>query len=163
MRKTNHDVLPLAASRALSGTNSHVGPAKVLAGLDWRLAGQRPNGIPHSLFQLVNHMSYWQEWAVKWLDGKSPKAPKHAAGGWPGNVSPANRTEWERAARRFRDTLLELDRRSRQGDLLSKRGKMTRLDMLLAMASHVSYHTGQVAFLRRQLGAWPPPSGGVTW
>jgi uncharacterized damage-inducible protein DinB len=40
---------------------------------------------------------------------------------------------------------------------------MTCLEMLHLIGSHTSYHVGQVALLRQMLGAWPPPSGGVTW
>jgi len=35
--------------------------------------------------------------------------------------------------------------------------------MLQAIASHTSYHAGQVVLVRQMLGTWPPPSGGVTW
>jgi hypothetical protein len=35
--------------------------------------------------------------------------------------------------------------------------------MLQAIASHNSYHAGQVVALRQILAAWPPPSGGLTW
>jgi len=160
---SDRDVFYKTVGRALSGNNAHVETGTILEALDWKLAGMRPDGVPHSLFQLVNHMIYWQEWVVKWLDGKKPRTPKHAAGGWPGAVSPANRKEWERVVRRFRSALDALDHRSRKADLLSKRGKMTRLEMLHIIASHNSYHAGQAAFLRQLLGAWPPPSGGVTW
>ena len=156
-------VLEKTTSRALSGTDSHVEVPNVVEGLDWKLAGARPQGAPHSVFQLVNHMIYWQEWAVKWLDGRRPKPPKHAAGSWPGDVSPANRREWEQTVRRLREVLDALERRSRQADLLSKRGKMTCLEMLHIIGSHTSYHSGQAALLRQMLGSWPPPSGGVTW
>jgi uncharacterized damage-inducible protein DinB len=158
-----HTVFHQTISRALSGKDSHAGSASILEGLSWELAGALPEGVPHSVFQLANHIIYWQEWLVKWLDGKNPKAPKHAAGGWPGKVSPANRREWEQTMRRFRDVLDAVERRSQQEDLLSRRGKMTRLEMMHLVASHTSYHAGQVAFLRQQLAAWPPPSGGVTW
>ena len=159
----DRNVLYQTISKSLSGKDAHVGNASVLAGLDWKLAGARPDHVPHSVFQLVSHTIYWQEWAVKWLDGKDPRAPKHAAGGWPGRVSPTSRKQWERTVRRFRDALKALNHHSRKGDLLSKRGKLTRLEMLHLIGSHTSYHVGQVAFLRQLLGAWPPPSGGVTW
>jgi len=32
--------------------------------------------------------------------------------------------------------------------------------MLQTVASHNSYHTGQVVLLRRILGAWPPETSG---
>jgi uncharacterized damage-inducible protein DinB len=31
------------------------------------------------------------------------------------------------------------------------------------MVAHTSYHTGQIAMIRRTLGAWPPRGGGDTW
>ena len=160
---SDRNVLDKTIAKALSGKGAHVEGASVLQGLDWKLAGARPDGVPHSVFQLANHMIYWHEWVVKWLDGNKPRPPKHATGGWPGRQSPSSRREWERTTRRFGDAIDALDRRSREGDPLTKHGKITRLEMLLVVASHASYHIGQVALLRQQLGSWPPPSGGVTW
>jgi len=35
--------------------------------------------------------------------------------------------------------------------------------ILWQLASHNSYHTGQIATIRRCLNAWPPKAGGDTW
>ena len=35
--------------------------------------------------------------------------------------------------------------------------------MLWQTAVHNSYHVGQIAMIRRALGAWPPQGGGDTW
>ena len=148
---------------ALSGKNAHVASKDVVAGLSWRLAGRRPDGAPHSVFQIVNHMTYWQEWVIRWFDGEKPRAPRHAASGWPGTTVPASAREWQQAVRRFRRGLADLARRSSAGDVLVKRGKSSGLEMLQAIASHTSYHAGQIATLRQVLGSWPPPSGGLTW
>jgi len=160
---SDRKVLDKLVGSALSGKNAHAGTADIFAGLRWKAAGAKPGGSPHSVFQLANHMIYWQEWVVKWLDGGNPRPPKHAAGGWPGGASPASRKEWEQTVRPFRDGCRALNRRSKEKDLLARRGKTTRLEMLLIIGSHNSYHAGQVALLRQMLGAWPPPSGGVTW
>jgi len=159
----NRNLFRKTISKALSGKDSHVEAARALAGLDWKLAGARPDALPHSLFQVTNHMIYWQEWAVKWLDGKKPKVPKHAVGSWPGRVSPASQSEWEQTVLRFRNTLKALNRCLREADPLSRRGKMTRMEMLHLIGSHTSYHIGQVVSIRLLLAAWPPPSGGATW
>jgi uncharacterized damage-inducible protein DinB len=156
-------ILDKTLSNALSGTGAHVETQTVFAALDWRLAGIRPDNAPHSVYQLLNHMIYWQEWVVKWLDGSSPPIPKHASGSWPGPPGPASRKEWDQAVRRFRNGLKVLTRRSQEADLLSSGGTKTRLEMLHTIASHNSYHAGQIVFLRQMLGAWPPPSGGLTW
>ena len=159
----NQKILEKMVAHALSGKGSHVAAKTIFDGLGWKIAGARPEGAPHSAFQLLNHLTYWQDWVVKWLDGETPPIPKHASGGWPGSPGPSSRQEWERAVGGFRKGLEGLERRSPKADLLAKRGKSIRLDMLQAIASHNSYHLGQAVQLRQMLGAWPPPSGGLTW
>jgi len=58
MRKSisARDVVQQALARALTGKDAHVETASVLQGLDRKLAGARPEGAPHSIFQLVNHI-----------------------------------------------------------------------------------------------------------
>ena len=151
------------ARRALSGKDSHVATKELFSGLDWRAAGSKPRGVSHSVYQLLGHMSYWQDWVVAWLEGKNPAVPQHASGGWPFEASPSGRREWEEAVRRFRRGLRQLERRCRGATLSPWRDRKSRLEMLHIVGAHNSYHTGQVAFLRQFLGRWPPPSGGVTW
>jgi uncharacterized damage-inducible protein DinB len=161
--KPDNKVLEETIGGALSGKDAHVGPGKVFEGLDWKVAGACPSGSPHSIFQILNHLTFWQDWVIKWLDGGKPTVPKHASGGWPGKPEPSSAKEWEAAVRGFEKGLGDMNRRIRAVDLLSKRGKKTRLEMLRAIASHNSYHLGQAVLLRQMLGAWPPPSGGLTW
>ncbi len=159
---SDHKIISNAVGNALSGKGAHAATSKVFAGLDWKVAGARPAGVPHSLFQLLNHLIYWQDWVVEWFTGKTPPIPKHASGSWPGATSPASRKEWSQAVRRFQAGLKELDRRSRDADLCLKRGKSSGLGMLHAIASHNSYHAGQAVILRQAQGKWPP-SAGLTW
>jgi uncharacterized damage-inducible protein DinB len=160
---SDRKILEKIIGNALSGKGAHVATKNLFEGLNWKVAGRQPEGAPHTIFQLLNHMSYWQDWVVKWLDGEDPAIPKHASGGWPGGSIPASAKEWQQAVRSFRSGLQRLDRQSRQADLLAARGEHTRLGMLQAIASHSSYHAGQVVALRQMLGSWPPPSGGPTW
>lgn len=152
-----------ALASALSGTGAHAETATVFASLDWKLAGTRRAQIPHTIFQLLNHMSYWQDWAVRWLDGKNPPLPRHAAASWPGRVRPSSQKEWDQAVRRFRRELRGLFRRSREPNLFARHGSKSQLEVLHAIASHNSYHAGQVVLIRRCVDSWPPPSGGLTW
>jgi uncharacterized damage-inducible protein DinB len=156
-------ILRKALRHALSGEGAHVGTHTVFSALDWKLAGIRPERAPHSVYEVLSHMVYWQDWAAKWLDGKDPPVPKHASGSWPRSAAPASKREWERSVRRFGDGLEDLVRRSRQANLLSTGRAKSGLEMLQTIASHNSYHAGQVVVLRQLLGAWPPPSGGLTW
>ena len=156
-------VIAKAIQHSLSGEGAHAATYDVFSGLDWKLAGVRPENAPHSVYQLLNHMQYWQEWVLKWLDGSRPPIPKRASSSWPGDAAPASRKTWDGAVRRFRAGIEALSRRSREADLVSRDGAKSRLEMLQTIASHNSYHAGQVVLLRQVLGAWPPPSGGLTW
>jgi uncharacterized damage-inducible protein DinB len=149
--------------QALTGEGAHVATRTVFDGLDWQSAGALPAGAGHSIFQLANHMNFWQDWALEWLEGGTPKIPRHASGSWPGALAPAGAKEWKAAVRRFQDGLGAMLRHARKGDLFVARGKRTRLGMFQTMALHSSHHAGQVVTLRQMLGKWPPPSGGVTW
>jgi hypothetical protein len=151
------------ARRALSGKGSHVETRDVFSGLDWKAAGSRPPGASHSVYQLLKHMSYWQDWVVAWLEGESPAGPRHASGSWPAEAGPSSRRDWDEAVREFRRGLRALERGCRGADLSSGRGRKSRFEMLQTIGAHNSYHAGQVAFLRQLLRRWPPRSGGLTW
>lgn len=159
----NSKILENTIEHALTGKGAHVGSIGVFDGLDWKLAGLRPAGAPHSLFQLLSHLVFWQDWVAKWLGGETPPVPKHAAGSWPVEPNPASKEDWERTVKVFREGLKALEHGARTTDLLNKRGKKSRLEMLQSIASHNSYHLGEAVFLRQILGSWPPPSGGLTW
>ncbi len=160
---TDRQVLEKMIARALSGAGAHVAAKNVFEGLDWTLAGAQPEGASHTAFQILNHMAYWNQWVVSWLAGKHPVVPKRAAGGWPGKAAPRNPAEWDEAVRGFDQGVQEMTQAVQRMDLLAKRGSKTPLEMLQSIASHNSYHLGQVVVLRQTLHAWPPPSGGLTW
>ena len=160
---TDRAAVEKIARQALSGRGAHVETVSALEQLDWELVGSRPAGVPHSIFQLVNHMIYWQDFSLRWLDGRKPATPEHASDSWPGSESPKTAEEWGQAVDQFRAGLEELNRRAKESDLFCDIGKKTALEILQLIASHNSYHVGQVALLRRMLGAWPPPGGGATW
>ena len=157
------NALEKLARRALSGEGANVETRTVFAGIDWKAAGAKPDGALHTVYQLLKHMIYWQDWVVAWLDGENPATPRHAAGSWPREAGPSSRSDWTKTVQQFRRGLTQLERACRGADLSSTRGRKSRLEMLLTIGAHNSYHAGQVVFLRQMIGKWPPPSGGLTW
>lgn len=159
----NRKLLQKVLTSALSGEGAHILTREVFAGLDWKLSGFKPDGVSHSIFQLLKHMDYWQSWVVMWLDGKNPMLPKHARNCWPEATGPRDQQEWKQALEEFHHSLDQLERHSRTADLLLSQGQKTQLEMLQTIASHTSYHAGQVVVVRQLMGSWPPPSRGLTW
>jgi uncharacterized damage-inducible protein DinB len=157
------DELRRVVLQALSGRGAHVLATEALDALAWRDAGRRGAAWPHSVFQIANHLVYWQDFSLAWIDGDEPETPAHAAESWPGAQAPASEAEWHRTLAAFRAGLEALERRARERDLHEVVGAKSVLEILQLIASHNSYHLGQVTWARRELGAWPPPGGGATW
>jgi len=148
-----------------SGKGAHTDAERMLDGLDWKLAGVLPSGAPYSILQSANHIIFWNGYTLAHLAGQEPKPPEHAADGWPGPASPGSDEEWQAFVGAFKASLTALAEaaRARRFAEVSSWHSFTRLDALRAMSNHVSYHVGQIALVRRMLGAWPPPGGGDTW
>jgi hypothetical protein len=152
-------------TRGVTGTGAHVDPARVLDGLDWTLAGRLPEGSPHTIQQLAHHIIFWNGFCVATLEGASPSRPPDDQDSWPGPRAPGSAAEWELLARAYRESLSRLRLAIERAPLEAAPApgeKGSRLDGLRANLQHTSYHIGQIALLRRMLGAWPPPGGGDT-
>ena len=159
------DILRATLLAGVEGQGAHTDASRMLDGLDWQLAGQSLADAPYTIQQEANHIVYWNGYAVAASRGENPTAPEHAVDGWPGPEAPASAEEWDAFVRAYKaslETLAAEIRRVPLGEMMPG-GRRSRADVLRAMGNHVSYHVGQVALLRRMMGAWPPPGGGDTW
>lgn len=154
----------------LRGRGAHVDPVACVKGLSAELAGRPLPGAPHTIWQLVWHMNYWMAYELASLEGPEERYPDHADESWPVAAGPPSESAWEAEVERFHRHVDQL------GDWVGRatsKGVGTRIahrargetvqDVLWQMAVHNSYHTGQVALLRRAFAAWPPAGGGDTW
>jgi uncharacterized damage-inducible protein DinB len=151
------------------GAHSHLAAPAALAILSPRHAEARPAGAPHSIAEIVAHMTFWQAWFLDRCDGQDTPMIVSAALGWPSVAE----GEWETVRRQFEDGFgrgLALSRDSTRLDTrLSPPIEFQNLtdytvrDALTHVALHNTHHLGQVITLRQQLGTWPPPAGSWTW
>ncbi|HYM74673.1 MAG TPA: DinB family protein [Candidatus Dormibacteraeota bacterium] len=158
----------------LRGKGAHADPLACVEDLPADLAQRHIPGFPHSIGQLVFHMNYWLNYELKRIRGKRPKYPEHAAESFPPDASPANPEDWDRLkrdlswflsefARLAQSPRAELDRPVESAREDDKKIAGTVEAVLWQMVAHTSYHTGQIALIRRTLNAWPPKAGGDTW
>lgn len=158
----------------LYGKGAHANPVACIEDVPVELAGRRVEGLPHSIWQLVGHMNYWMDYEVRRIAGDGPKYPDHAAESWPTEAAPSDEREWKSAISRFEELLGKLtDLAEAPTETLARevapthpdhtKNASTKRDVLWQTLVHNSYHVGQIAMLRRCLGAWPPRGGGDTW
>ena len=158
----------------LYGQGAHANSIDCVEGLTAELASGQIAGFPHSIWQLVFHLNYWIDYDLRRIRGDHPPYPAHADDSWPQHSAPADETEWRQGVARFRTLIHEVEvlANSVEGELqreveamhpAHRRQSSTVLAVLWQTVVHNSYHLGQIALLRRTLGAWPPHGGGDTW
>jgi uncharacterized damage-inducible protein DinB len=156
------------------GKRAHVDPVACVEDISAEFAIRTVAGYPHSIWQIVLHMNYWMEHDLAKIAREHPHYPDHAIESWPAHPQPASEEQWQAATQQFLGLLSRfaaladsdsatLERMvSDTGSPQSPRPSTVHT-MLWQLAAHNSYHVGQVALLRRQLGTWPPRRGGDTW
>ena len=132
--------------------------ARFLEGMSALDAARRPAGTAHSVWELVLHMTSWTDEVRRRLAGTEPGAPE--AGDWP-EVGEVSDVAWARAVERLaaaHAALLADAERLSPHDLARPVGDVrdpalgtgvTRAGMLVGLAQHDAYHTGQLALIRR--------------
>ncbi len=160
------------------GKGAHVDPVACVEDISPKLASSTVAGYPHSIWQIVEHMSYWMDHDFAKIAGENRVYPEHAIESWPVRPNPAASgsvdQQWQATIRRFTDLLAHLAKFAESDSAMLARTiqnagspqsprESTVHAMLYQVAAHNSYHAGQIALLRRQAGAWPPERGGDTW
>lgn len=156
----------MQAQELFVDTHPHMPPPNVLEGLETADAERRLPDAPHSIAEIIAHMSYWQEWFCQRAEGTPTPIAAHSADGWP-LVLPES---WPEVRARF---LSGLERvvalAGRAAEPVTPPIESPALAgytigaVLVHVAQHNSHHIGQVIVLRQLMGLWPPPSGSWTW
>ena len=163
-------------SALIHGQSAHADPLACVEDLSAGLAARRLTGYPHSIWQLVLHMNYWMDYDLQAIAGNILPYPEHAIESWPehpGSPDTTDESEWRKTVARFRELLGRLSALA-DSDAESLARITTKVSagksrqatveaVVFEITAHNSYHTGQIALLRRQAGAWPPERGGDTW
>ena len=166
------------ASRALTellrGKGAHADPVACMEDLSAEVAARQVAGFPHSIGQLVSPMNYWMEYELRRVRGERPVYPEHNSESFPPAPSPVDTADWDRLKKHFVVLLgefselaesprQELDRQIETVHEGDTKVAGTLEAVLWQMVAHNSYHVGQIALIRRALGAWPPRAGGDAW
>jgi hypothetical protein len=142
----------------LSGGGAHASFDDAVRGLPAKLRGAKPPSLPHTAWQLLEHMRLAQ-WDI--LDfSRNPKYKEIAfpEGYWPKTEAP-HAGAWEKSLRQFRADLAAMRKlvTNPKTDLHSPipwGDGQTILREALLVADHNSYHLGQLILVRKALGAW---------
>ncbi|PZT53999.1 DinB family protein [Paenibacillus silvae] len=152
-----------ALVNALIGERGHIRIAKALPDIDAELAGRTHEAMPYTIYQLVKHMHYWQQFMLEHVEGRKPQMPASVNESWPTETGPQDNDAWQADIRAFLsgiDLAVSIAETAQLNDPLPHFPGETKGGLLRNIASHNSYHLGEIVLLRRFYGAWPPPGGG---
>jgi hypothetical protein len=116
----------------------------------------KPDGAPHTAWQLVEHMRIAQRDILDFSRDPKHESPKWPEGYWPSTEAPPDEKAWDASIRAFRKDAREFEKLVE--DLTQNLFKpfehgdgQTLLREALLVASHNSYHLGQLVFLKKML------------
>ncbi len=144
----------------LQGEGAHVGFDSAVKDMPANLRGKRPQGSPHSAWELLEHMRIAQWDILEFTRDPKHLSPKWPDSYWPKSPEPPDEHAWDESVKGFHSDLHALEKLvSDPGtDLLASLGhdkEKTVLREVLLAADHNAYHIGELVLLRRILGAWP--------
>ncbi len=142
-----------------NGGNAHASFEDAVKNISHELAGTVPDGLPYSLWQLIEHSRIVQWDILEFSRDAQHKSPDWPSGYWPKEAAPAHAGDLKKSIDK-----IEADRKAFIG-LLHKAGDQlhtpfphgdgqTLFREALLIGDHTSYHTGEIILLRRILDDW---------
>jgi uncharacterized damage-inducible protein DinB len=146
-------------AKVLDWKEAHAGYDKAVDGVPPAQRGAVPDGLPYSIWQLVEHLRIAQHDILDFCVNSGYEEKKWPDDYWPASPAPASAADWDQSIagyRRDRERLKQLAG-DESIDLFAKiphGSGQTYVRELLLVADHNSYHVGQIVIVRRALGIW---------
>jgi uncharacterized damage-inducible protein DinB len=147
-------------AKSLAWKDAHVDFDAAIDGIPPDKRGARPDGAPHSAWQLLEHLRLAQHDILDFCLNPGYKELVWPDDYWPASPEPPAAAAWDESVRRYRadrdamarlatDPAVDLDARIPHGQ-----GQTIGREVLLVL-DHAAYHLGELVLLRRLLGIWP--------
>ena len=143
----------------LRGRSAHIDLEAALKDLPADLRGKKAPGLPHTVWQLLEHIRIAQWDILEFSRNPDYTAPKWPDDYWPATAAPPDAAAWEASVETVHRDLKAMQDlvADPKTDLYAKipwgEGQ-TILREAMLVADHNGYHLGQIVSVRQALGAW---------
>jgi len=158
---SSHDELRSHLHELLRGGQAHVTFDDAIAELPASLRGTRPDSLPYSPWELVEHIRITQRDILDYTVARTKSDYEELAwpqGYWPKTSAPPSAKAWDDSITAVRADREAMEQLVKDGDLFAtlpaSTGDHTLLREALLLADHNAYHIGELVAVRRLLGAW---------
>ncbi len=144
----------------LNKGNAHISLDEALKDMPFEILGNKPEGVPYSIWQLTEHIRIAQEDILNFSKDSQYQSPNWPDDYWPKEVKPPSEEAWENCImqiKRDRKSFITLLQNTADNLFtpFEYGDGQTLLREALVLADHQSYHTGEIVILRRILKNWP--------
>src|SRR5215469_1177838 len=145
--------------KLLDGGMAHASWQDVVVEMPENLRGAKPQGAPHTAWQLLEHLRIAQWDILEFSRNPKHVSPQFPEGYWPSTDARPNAEAWEKSAKAFGRDLAEMkklvnDPKTNLCAKIAHGDGQTILREALLAADHNAYHLGQIVLVRKLLGAW---------
>jgi hypothetical protein len=155
----HNDMLREQLVKLLGWEDAHVNLEAAVEGIPPQVHGARPEGLPYSPWQLLEHLRLTQRDILDFCRDPAYKAPKWPDDYWPKSAIPPTSESWQESVTAFladreafvvfiTDPRLDLYAKIPHGE------GQTYLREVVLVADHSAYHVGELVAVRRLLGVW---------
>ena len=128
-------------------------------GLAPEARGLRPDDLPYSVWELVEHVRIAQHDILDFCRNPEYEQPDWPDDYWPDALAPPSEEAWARSIEQVRDDLQSMCKLVRNPsinlhDEIPHGDGQTYLRETMLVADHNAYHIGQIVTVRRLLGEW---------
>lgn len=157
--KNNQTTVRTLLLDQLENEHAHIGFDKAVDGLKLSDTGIRPKGLPHSVWELAEHIRLAQHDIVDFCRNPDYETPAWPDDYWPESPQPEDQQQWDemienvhRGQRQMADII-----KNEENDLLTPiphGSGQTLFREAMLIVDHNAYHIGQIVQVRRLLGVW---------
>jgi hypothetical protein len=143
----------------LAGGGAHAKFEDVFKSVPAKARGQKPPGLPHSPWMLLEHMRIAQWDILEFSRNAKHESPEWPEGYWPKSAAAPSDKAWDKSLQDFRKDLKAMQDlvEDPETDLFAKipwGDGQTVLREAFLVADHNAYHLAQMVDALRLLGAW---------
>ena len=155
--KNVQESLIIELEKLLRGGTAHVSFEDAVADLPEAILGEKPENLPYSIWQLVEHIRIAQADMLDFSRNPNYQPMNWPDDYWPNDTAPANMNDFRRSIEAIKADLNAFIALLHQEDLYTPfpHGEgQTLLREALQIADHTAYHVAEIAVIRRLLNAW---------
>ncbi|MFX0205431.1 MAG: DinB family protein [Candidatus Hodarchaeota archaeon] len=155
------DQLIKAISSGFYGEWIHIDPKYALIGLTPSNALKKPDGGPHSCWELLHHIVIWQDSIIRHIQGETLDWNEiEANDNWPTIESMKDDSNFDTLLDRFYSNVEKATKLLTNVDFLkTSEGfpELSTIKLYMVLLQHTSYHIGQIITVRQCIGDSPKP------